>query len=45
MKLQKMKHGSYFVILPKQFILLKGWQKGEKLECKIDEKGDLVIKK
>lgn len=39
-----MKHGSFFVVLPKQFVRLKGWQKGKRLECQIDNKSNLVLK-
>ncbi|MBI2498895.1 hypothetical protein HYV88_01490 [Candidatus Woesearchaeota archaeon] len=35
---------SFMVILPKQIALAKGWEHGQPLECKITERGDLLIK-
>lgn len=35
---------SFMVVLPKQIVLAKGWRHGQKLECKINDKGEIVIK-
>lgn len=37
--------GSFFVVIPKQIIFAKGWEKGDKLQAKLNEKGDIVIRK
>jgi len=35
---------SFMVILPIAIIRAKGWQHNQPLDCKITEKGDLLIK-
>lgn len=45
MKLQQLKHGTYFVVLPIGIVRAKNWQKGDNLKASIDEKGNIVIKK
>lgn len=44
MKLQLMKHGTFFITLPKQIVLAKGWKKGQELKCKINQDGQIIIK-
>lgn len=46
MKLQELKtqtSNSFFVVLPKQIILAKGWKKGDHIQYKINDKGELVL--
>lgn len=35
---------SFFVVLPKQIVLAKGWEIGDRLKAEIDNKGNIVIK-
>ena len=46
-KLQQMTHSNkqFFLTLPKQIILAKGWQKGDQIKVEIDQKGNLILKK
>ena len=32
------------IVLPKQIVLAKGWKINQPLDCKITEKGELLIK-
>ena len=45
MKLQELNKTSYFVVLPKQIILAKGWNKGDNIITEINKNGDIVLKK
>ena len=42
MKIQKTKAGQFFITLPKQLVLAKGWDKGTELKFKVSDKGDLI---
>lgn len=46
-KLQQMtaSNNQFFLILPKQIVMAKGWQKGDDIKVEIDQKGNLVLKK
>lgn len=46
-KLQQMtaSNNQFFLILPKQIMMAKGWQKGDDIKVEIDQKGNLVLKK
>jgi len=43
MKLQQNVNGQFTVTIPKAFVRLKGWSKGELLTVRVDDKGRLVI--
>jgi len=43
MKLQQMNDRQFFVTLPKSIVLAKGWQKGDNIKFKINDKGELVL--
>lgn len=45
MKLQQMKNGQYFVSLPRVIIRSKQWKKGDVIQYKINDKGELVLYK
>lgn len=45
MKLQMMNEKQYFITLPNSIIRAKEWQKGDELTVKIDNQGNIVIKK
>lgn len=45
MKLQMMNNTQYFITLPNQIIRAKGWSKGDLIEAKIDQKGNLILMK
>jgi bifunctional DNA-binding transcriptional regulator/antitoxin component of YhaV-PrlF toxin-antitoxin module len=45
MKLQIMNENSYFVILPKQIVLAKGWKKGDFIKFEINKEGNIILKK
>lgn len=48
MKLQQMNadnEGSYFVTLPRQIVLAKGWQKGDNIRAKITDRGNIELSK
>ncbi len=34
---------SFMIVLPKQIVLAKGWKINQPLDCKITERGDLLI--
>lgn len=36
---------SFFVVLPKQIVLAKGWQVGDPLKAEIDHKGNIILRK
>ena len=42
-KLQYDNNQQFKITLPKQIILAKGWKKGDKINIKLDNKGDLVL--
>jgi hypothetical protein len=44
-KLQQMPDGSLFLILPKQYMALKGWEKGDGITVSVDQRGRLVLDK
>ena len=46
-KLQQMtaSHNQFFLTLPKQIVMAKGWQKGDAIKVELDNKGNLVLKK
>ena len=43
MKLLK-NNESFMAVLPKQIVLAKSWKINQKLDCKIKERGELLIK-
>ena len=43
MKIQKSKAGQFFITLPKQIVLAKGWNKGTELKCRVSDKGELIL--
>ena len=43
MKLQLTKFDQFFLTIPKQIVLVKGWEKGIEIKYKINEKGELVL--
>ena len=45
MKLQQLKHGVFVVSLPSQIIRAKEWKKGDDIQAKINDKGEIVLKK
>lgn len=45
MRLQQQKNGVFFTTLPKAIVLAKGWGKGEEIIAKINERGEIVLKK
>ncbi len=45
MKLQYDQNKQYKLTLPKALIEAKGWQKGDEIELKLDEKGNIILKK
>ena len=46
-KLQQMtsNNNQFFLTLPKQIVMAKGWQKGYQIKVELDTKGNLVLKK
>ena len=46
-KLQQMtaSNNQFFLILPKQIMMAKGWHKGDDIKVEIDQKGNLVLKR
>ena len=44
-KLQFDNNKQFKITLPKQIILAKGWKKGDKLEIRLDDRGNIVILK
>lgn len=46
-KLQQMtaSNNQYFLTLPKQIVMAKGWQKGNEIKVELDNKGNIVLKK
>ncbi|MFH1839647.1 MAG: hypothetical protein ABH849_00685 [Nanoarchaeota archaeon] len=45
MKLQQLKTGQHFLTLPRQIMRAKGWEKGDIIKIKINDKGELVLYK
>ena len=45
MKLQQMKQGIFFITLPVQIVRAKGWNKQDKIQINISDKGDLLLRK
>ena len=45
MKLQQMKNRQYFITLPNQIIRAKEWKKGDDIQVKISDKGEIVLRK
>jgi bifunctional DNA-binding transcriptional regulator/antitoxin component of YhaV-PrlF toxin-antitoxin module len=45
MKLQELNKMSYFVVLPKQIVMAKGWKKGDNIKAEINKEGNIVLKK
>ena len=43
MKLQQMNDQSYFITLPKQIVLAKGWKKGDQIKYRINDKGEISL--
>ena len=43
MKLQKMNNRQFFVTLPNSIVRAKGWEKGDRIDFVIDNKGNLVL--
>jgi len=43
MKLQEWKN-RYFITIPKEYVLLKKWKKGQLLVVTVNQDGDLIIK-
>ena len=46
-KLQQMtaSNNQFFLTLPKQIVMAKGWLKGDQIKVELDTEGNLVIKK
>ena len=46
-KLQQMtaSHNQFFLILPKQIVMAKGWLKGDVIKVELDVRGNMVLKK
>ncbi len=44
-KLQFPNKKQYQVTLPKQIVEAKGWKKGDKIIVKINDKGEIVLKR
>lgn len=42
-KLQEFK-GQYFITIPKEYVLDKGWKKGQNLIIGFDTNGNIIIK-
>ncbi len=38
-------HNQFFLILPKQIVMAKGWQKGDVIKVELDTKGNMVLKR
>ena len=45
MKLQFDKNNQYKLTLPKALIEAKGWKKGDEIDIKLDENGNIILKK
>lgn len=45
MKIQELPNGTYTITLPKEIVRAKGWKKGDNLYIKLDNKGNIVLKK
>ena len=45
MKLQCMNNKQFFITLPNQIVRAKGWIKGDKIDWRLDEMGNLCLKK
>ena len=43
MRLQKSKKGQYFLTLPSQVVQAKGWDKGQRLRIKFNERGNIEL--
>ena len=43
-KLQQMKQGQFMVSVPKEYVKLKGWRKGQELAMGFDHEGNIVLK-
>lgn len=44
-KLQYDNNQQFKITLPKQIILAKGWQKGDKINIQLDDRGNLILNK
>lgn len=45
MKLQMMNKKQFFITLPNAIVRMKGWCKGDEIEVKSDQRGNLVLMK
>ena len=45
MKLQQMKSGQTFVIIPSALVRAKQWQKGDNIMLEINREGNIVLKR
>lgn len=43
MILQRTIKGQYFITLPKQVVEAKGWDKGQKIKIRFNERGNLEL--
>lgn len=43
-RLQQLKQGSYFLIIPKVLAQAKGYEKGQEFKLEFNEEGNIVIK-
>lgn len=45
MKLQFDKNNQYKLTLPKVLLEAKGWKKGDEIEIRLDDKGNMLLRK
>ncbi len=45
MKLQFDTNEQYKLTLPKALVVAKGWKKGDEIEIRLDENGNIVLRK
>ena len=45
MKLQQMNGKQFFITLPNQLVRAKEWNKGDDIQVKISDKGEIVLRK
>ena len=43
MILQKSKNGQFFISLPVAIVKAKGWDRGQRLDIKFNERGDILL--
>lgn len=42
-KLQQKKEGSYFLIIPRDLVKQRKWKKGQRLDLRFNERGNIEI--